>query len=119
MGYTISREPSTGKARILRDADGATIPEDPRNGDYQAYLVWRAAQPNPPDDADGPPPPQPKPPKGVEAIAAILDQAAGTAKGRAAVAAMEKRMLIDWIRANPDDAKAIALAAGLSFDPRE
>jgi hypothetical protein len=28
---------------IIRDADGAQIPPDPRNGDYAAYLAWLAA----------------------------------------------------------------------------
>lgn len=60
-----------------------------------------------------------KDPKGVAAIGALLDQADGTAKGKAAIAAMQRRMLVDWIRANPEDAKAIAKAAGVDFEPRQ
>jgi hypothetical protein len=35
---------------ILREADGAMIPLDPGNSDYQVYLVWLAAG-NTPDTA--------------------------------------------------------------------
>ena len=35
---------------ILREADGAAIPTDPANVDYQAYLAWLAV-PNTPDPA--------------------------------------------------------------------
>ena len=33
----------TSTAMIVRGADNATIPADPRNADYQAYLAWVAA----------------------------------------------------------------------------
>lgn len=36
MTYTLTSEPST----IIRDEDGAFIPADPANVDYQAYLAW-------------------------------------------------------------------------------
>lgn len=41
---------------IQRDEDGAFIPTDPANTDYQAYLVWlqEGNEPTPPT------PPQPK-----------------------------------------------------------
>lgn len=44
---------------ILRLADGASIPPDPGNADYRAYLAW-VAKGNTPTPAD--PPPTPPPP---------------------------------------------------------
>ena len=37
MSYTL-----TGSKNVIRD-DGAEIPADPRNADYQKYLAWLAA----------------------------------------------------------------------------
>ena len=36
MTYTLTAHPNT----IVRDEDGAFIPTDPDNMDYQAYLAW-------------------------------------------------------------------------------
>ena len=36
MPYTLTRDPST----VVRNEDGAFIPFDPDNLDYQAYLAW-------------------------------------------------------------------------------
>jgi hypothetical protein len=45
MTYTLTENPNT----IIRDEDGAFIPADPRNLDYQAYLAWleEGNEPNP------------------------------------------------------------------------
>lgn len=45
----------TSGTSIMRKTDGAMIPTDPGNLDYQAYLVWTAAG-NKPDPAPVPPP---------------------------------------------------------------
>ena len=45
----------TNATNITRLADGASIPTDPRNGDYAAYLAWVAAG-NTPAPADIPDP---------------------------------------------------------------
>ena len=36
MTYTLTEHPNT----IVRDEDGAFIPTDPDNIDYQEYLAW-------------------------------------------------------------------------------
>lgn len=41
---------------ILRLTDNASIPDDPANTDYKAYLTW-LSEDNIPEPADPPPPP--------------------------------------------------------------
>ena len=36
MTYTLTAQPNI----IVRDEDGAFVPADPDNTDYQAYLAW-------------------------------------------------------------------------------
>jgi hypothetical protein len=55
----MSYQLATGSS-ILRLADSATIPTDPRNSDYQTYLQWLAAG-NTPLPAVTPPTPIPPP----------------------------------------------------------
>ena len=47
---------------IMRDIDGAFIPNDPANRDYQDYLAWLDAgnEPTPYTPPPPPPPPQAK-----------------------------------------------------------
>ena len=60
MAYTRINDAISGEARpdaVKRDADGAIIPADPGNTDWQAYRAWldagnAPAEPAPPD-ADG------------------------------------------------------------------
>ena len=51
MTYKLSKIPN----EVYRTADGACIPFDPANTDYQAYLAWLAEgnEPLPPDDQPG------------------------------------------------------------------
>lgn len=51
MNYKLTQSNSI----VIRE-DGANIPADPANKDYQAYLAWLAAG-NTPDPADPVPPP--------------------------------------------------------------
>lgn len=49
----------TSGTSVIRDADGAFIPDDPRNADWQAYQVWLAAGNTPIPYTPPPPPPPP------------------------------------------------------------
>lgn len=53
MTYTLTENPSL----IVRDEDGAFIPDDPNNTDYQAYLAWLAEgnEPKPLEPSPSPP----------------------------------------------------------------
>ena len=53
MTYTL-----TGSTTIIRDIDGANIPPDEANTDYQAYLAW-VAEGNTPNPYVPPAPPTP------------------------------------------------------------
>lgn len=46
---------------VFRRADGAYIPDDPANRDYQGFCVWldEGNVPDPPDAPPEPPPPEP------------------------------------------------------------
>ena len=53
LGYSQVLDPMTNAVStkvIIRDADGATIPTNPENVDYQAFMAWLAEgnEPNPP-----------------------------------------------------------------------
>jgi hypothetical protein len=50
--YKLLPDPITGNiARVFRTTDSATIPFDPANTDYQAYLQW-LAEGNEPEPAE-------------------------------------------------------------------
>ena len=60
---------------IQRDEDGAFIPFDPANRDYQDYLVWldEGNEPNPPPANPTPPIETPPPPDIHEVNAQVQD----------------------------------------------
>ena len=78
MTYTqvwdhMTNAPHTGM--IQRDEDGAFIPADPDNIDYQEYLAWRdeGNEPQPPPANPTPPIEEPPAPDIVEVHAQVQD----------------------------------------------
>jgi len=52
----------THDSAVIRTSDGARVPEDPRNADWQWYQVWLSTPGNTPDPAIPLPLPPPPPP---------------------------------------------------------
>jgi hypothetical protein len=69
---------------VTRESDGASIPPDPRNADFQVYLAWLGAG-NTPDAA--PTPPTPVPTCALWQLQAVMT-AAQWAAAQSAVAAL-------------------------------
>jgi hypothetical protein len=54
MKYTLTSAALSTHAQTVIRADGASIPPDPENADYQAFLDWMAAGNTPPPSAEAP-----------------------------------------------------------------
>jgi len=118
MTYTLT----VNSTSVVRDADGACIPADPRNVDWQAYQAWVAAgnSPNP-----APTPPAPVPTALLWQVEAVCNAAPASldftpptwVEVQAAVAAQNNAALTAFFNVGnpiPADSKTlIALAAAV------
>jgi hypothetical protein len=78
MTYTQVWDPMRNQVHdgmIVRDEDGAFVPFDPDNVDYQDYLAWldEGNTPNPPPAIPTPPMEEPPPPDIREVNAQVQD----------------------------------------------
>lgn len=99
------------QSTAIQRADGASIPADPRNSDYQAYLAW-VAKGNTPTPYAAPPTPVPQVVTMRQANRALL--AAGLLDAvDAAIAQSPREARIDWERAQ-DVERSNPLVASLA-----
>lgn len=115
--YSVEHDFRSGVASIVRDRDGARIPQDPRNKDFAEFLAWNAKRPDPLDVTDREPPPPPPPVKDRNILAEIYlatDLETRTGVWNDFVGAL----ILDWVNVNPDAAQAILDARGIGVKIR-
>jgi hypothetical protein len=83
MTYTLTSTLADNDQAVIRAADGAFIPPDPRNAEFQQYLVWLAAG-NVPTAYT--PPPAPAPTCHLWQLQAVMTAAQWTAAQNAIAA---------------------------------
>jgi len=91
MTYTLTSALANNAQTVVRDADGASIPPDPRNADWQAYQAWLAAGNTPAPYTPPPPPPT--------VLSYLQFRALFTASENQAIitAAQSNHALLDWL----------------------
>ena len=101
MTYTLTQN----EAYVIRDTDGATIPNDPLNGDWRAYQTWLALGNTPTPAAT--PPEKPLTIAAWQGVATMM--ATGYNPGRALP---EYASIVDGKTILFDAAEALVLASG-------
>ena len=69
MTYTL-----TSGSSVIRDADGACIPDDPANTDWQTYQAWLAEGNTPNPYVSSPPPHELTPEEKLAAAGLTIDE---------------------------------------------
>jgi len=115
--YSIHIDERTGNATVVRDRDGARIPQDFRNLDYAEFLHWNSQQAEPLDVTNRTPvrPPPPRTRSVIrQAIAGMTQTQQNQLRNELVI-----EQLLDMSQDEPDRLQAIMNRLGLNVTIRE